>query len=224
MKSPFLILTLIFAVWNSFGQTTKSADKNSEGKEQSKIYVKDKSQYDLSFLDGLSDYKEPAEIRKSAGKDIIRLIDNYIIVSSDTTYFPDVLNLNEETNFKGIRDKQLFELKVTRINQTTLIYDFRVTDKGKKSVLKNSGKAVLGSMFFLGCEIDRDELTGESYSSYEYWRRTDDFWLSIRICTDKIVNGKKDNAWKLRAKVTYWLSDNNKKGIDLQECPTMRTE
>jgi len=73
-------------------------------------------------------------------------------------------------------------------------------------------------MFFLGCEVDIDDLTGEGYSSYEYWDQTKDSWLSIRVGTTKDNNGKQ------RAKITYGGNSKDVMGIDLKDCPTLRIE
>jgi hypothetical protein len=174
---------------------------------QTDIYVKDKSQYDQSFIEGLSGYNEP-----------ILLIDNYIITGKDTTYFPDAFPVEKAITFKGTKAGDNYLLTVTRTNLTNLTYNFQLTNKDNKTIGTKSGKSVLGSMFFLASETDNDSLTGESYASHEYWDKTDDCWFSIRIGNDKDKNGKQ------RAMLTYGCEDKSKQNFKLDECPTLRTE
>ncbi|GAB4349007.1 MAG: hypothetical protein OHK0038_28030 [Flammeovirgaceae bacterium] len=95
MKKTIYILTLAFGLGSCNNQTTeKVVDKNSvdtlktasADKQQLDIYIKDKSQYDQTFINGLANYNEP-----------IKLIDNYIITGQDTTSFPTDLILRETT-------------------------------------------------------------------------------------------------------------------------------
>jgi hypothetical protein len=208
-----LTLTLLLLSFSSMtGKTidTKSTDSLgtiSADKKQSDIYIKDKSQYDQTFIDGLSDYNEP-----------IRLIDNYIITGKDTTYFPDDLTLNKSTVFKGTKNDNKFVLTVSRTNLTNLNYTFKLTDKSDKIIDTKSGKAVLGSLFFFGSEIDEDSQSGDGYGSSEYWDKTSDCWFSIRIGIGP------DNKGKHRAMLTYGCEDKNKQTLSLDQCPTLRTE
>lgn len=70
-------------------------------------------------------------------------------------------------------------LTVTRTNLTNLPYCFQFTDKDHKTVDTKSGKAILGSMFFLASENDEDSQTGVGYGSCEYWDKTNDCWFVI---------------------------------------------
>lgn len=189
-----IFLLIILTGWNCSSQP-------------SNVSVKDKSQYDQSFIEGLARFKKP-----------VRLVDNFIIAEGDTTHFPEILALKREVIFKGKKNDQQFVLTISRINLTTLPYSFRLTNSSGKSVIIKSGKAILGSMFFLGCEVDIDDLTGEGYSSYEYWDQSKEYVLSIR------VGMTKDNSEKLRAKISYGGNSKSVKGIDLNECPTLRVE
>ena len=214
MKQTIFILTLVFGLWSCNHQTKKTADKNTVDTsqkvsvdKQQNIYIKDKSQYDQIFIDGLSVYNEP-----------IKVIDNFIITGKDTTYFPDDLQLNKKTIFKGTKDNKKFLLTVSRTNLTKLNYDFQLTDKDNKIVFSKSGKAILGSMFFLASEVDEDIQTGDSYGSSEYCDKTNNCWFSIRIGIGL------DNNEKKRATLTYGCEDKNKQTLNLDECPTLRTE
>jgi len=131
MKQTIYILTLALGLASCNNQTTeKAVDKNSvdtlktvsADKQQLDIYIKDKSQYDQTFIDGLADYIEP-----------IKLIDNYIVTGKDTTYFPDDLILNKPTTFTAIKDNNKYVLTVTRTNLTNLTSNFNSQTTTTKS-------------------------------------------------------------------------------------------
>jgi len=214
MKQTIYILTLAFGLGSCNNQTTeKAVDKNlfdtlktaSADKQKLDIYIKNKSQYDQTFIDGLVDYNEP-----------IKLIDNYIVTGNDTTYFPEDLILNKPTTFTAIKENNKYVLTVTRTNLTNLTYKFQLTDKDNKTLDTKSGKAILGSTFFIGPEGD-DDIEG-GYGSQEYRDNGKDSYLSIRIEIGKTDNGKQ------RAKIHYGFNDKTKKTLDLDECPTLRAE
>jgi len=214
MKQTIYILTLAFGLGSCNNQTTeKAVDKNlfdtlktaSADKQKLDIYIKNKSQYDQTFIDGLVDYNEP-----------IKLIDNYIVTGNDTTYFPEDLILNKPTTFTAIKENNKYVLTVTRTNLTNLTYKFQLTDKDNKTLDTKSGKAILGSTFFIGPEGD-DDIEG-GYGSQEYRDHGKDSYLSIRIEIGKTDNGKQ------RAKIHYGFNDKTKKTLDLDECPTLRAE
>ena len=175
-------------------------------KENGKIGTKEKSLYDQEFIDGLSKYKDP-----------IKLIENYILTGQDTVYFPEDLQLNKETIFKGTKDHKNFVLSVSRTNLTSLDYSFRLLDKDAKTINSKSGRATLGSLFFLGSETDDDDQTGEGYLSVEYWDNSPNCSFAIRI-------GEKDGTGKLRAKIKLHCKDDTLKNINLEDNPTLRTE
>jgi len=215
MKQIIYILTFAFAFFSCNNKSKeKGVDKISVDTLQSvateklkqDIYIKDKSQYDQTFIDGLNDYNEP-----------IKLIDNFIMTGNDTTYFPEDLKINKKTTFRGIKDNSKFILTATRTNLTNINYDFQLLDKENNIIDSKSGKAILGSTFFLAAEGDIDMEMG-GYGSYEYWDKSNDCWFSVRIGIGTDDNGKQ------RAKVNYGCSDKNKRTIDLDECPVMRTE
>ena len=217
MKPTFYILTLAFGLFSCDNpakqktvETTKvdtSQTVSPDIKNQQDIYIKDKNLYDKTFIEGLADYNEP-----------LKLIDNYIIIGKDTTFFPDDLPVNKQITFQGSKDNHNFVLTVTRINLTSIIYNFQRTDKDNQSVDSISGKAILGSMFFLASEMDEDSQTGDGYGSSEYWDKTNNCMLSLRIGIGLDDNGKQ------RAVVTYSCEDKNKQTLALDECPTLRTE
>lgn len=161
--------------------------------------------YDQSFLNGLAKYNEPLKI---AG--------NYILLGQDTVYFPEELPLNTETLFKGTKDAKSFALSVVRKNMTSLQYSFQMLDQQGNVSYNKTGRATLGSLFFLGSETDDDDSTGESYGSVEYWDESSDCSFAIRI-------GEMDNEGKLRARIKLSCNGEAAKNIDLNDCPTLRT-
>ena len=175
--------------------------------EGSNLYINNKSQYDQIFIDGLAKYKER-----------IKLVDNFIIVDSDTIYFPEDLPLKKETYFKGTSNGNHFLLSITRTSLTNLVYNFEIIGSDHETVDWRSGNATLASIFFLASETDEDSETDESYESSEYWDKSDGCELSIRVGIGKDDNGK------LRAKVTFGCDDKSKGTLALDDCPTLRTE
>jgi hypothetical protein len=173
-------------------------------KQKQDIYIKDNSQYDQTFIDGLADYNEP-----------IKLIDNYIVTGKDTTYFPEDLPLNKVTTFKAFKDDKKYELTVTRTNLTNISYNFRLTDKDNKTIDSKAGKAILSSGFFMGPEGDNDIDGG--YGSQEYRDNSKDSWLSIRIEIGRAAGGIQ------RAKIHYGAADktNNSFNLDLDDRLTL---
>ena len=215
MKKTFYNLTLILFLISCGYKTRKTADKVSldtlltisPDPTRSNFFIKDKSQYDPSFVEELSRIREP-----------VRLIDNYIIVREDTTYFPGDLTPGNAIVFKGTKAGRNYVLTVTRENLTNLQYDFKLTGEDETVIYSRSGKSVLGSAFYLGSEMDEDSRNGEGYPSYEYWDKTADCHFALRI-----GHGKDDHG-KLRAKLKYGGEDHSKPSLSLNECPTLRTE
>ena len=206
MKQVIYILILAFGLLSCNNQKEKKIDV-TQITSADKIFIKDKSLYDPIFIKGLYDYNEP-----------VKLIDNYILTGKDTTYFPEDLPLNKKVVLKGVKDNNNFILSVTRTNLTNLVYDFQLSDKNNKRVESKSGKAILGSMFFLAPENDEDSQTGISYGSSEYTDNIDDCWFSIRIGIGLDDNGKH------RAKLSYNCQDKHKNALNLDECPILRAE
>ena len=214
MQQTIYILTLTLLLLSCSGKTRKAIDTKSvdtlrtisADKMQSDIYIKDKSQYDQTFIDGLSEYNEP-----------IKLIDNFMLIGNDTTYFPNDLNLNKEYIFKANNDDQNYVLIVKRINETTLKFNFQLYENSKL-LHTETGEANLPSLFFLGPEGEPDIQTGDSFFSQEYLKKDNNIWLCINIGMDKDYKGKQ------RAKITYRYKDKSIKTSNLEECPILRLE
>jgi hypothetical protein len=176
-----------------------------EDNQPLEIYIKDKSQYDQRFIDGLK-WNEP-----------IKLIDNYIVLGNDTAYFPEPIPINKQITFSGKNKNNIFVLTVRRQNLTNLKYQFQLKTTTNNVIDTKSGTAILGSMFFLGAETDEDDETGLSYLSTEYRDDKNDCWFCIRI-------GDIDDIGKPQAKVLYGCDDKSKRRLELDDCPTLRTE
>jgi hypothetical protein len=69
--------------------------------QQQSIYIKDKSQYNQTFIN---------ELTNAYHNESIKLIENFIIVGNDTTQFPTELEINKKTVFTGIRNNKFYEL------------------------------------------------------------------------------------------------------------------
>lgn len=215
MKQTIYILTLTLLLLSCSGKPGKTVDTKSVDSLQTissfkmpaDIYINDKTQYDQTFIDGLSNFNEP-----------IRLIDNYMLTGKDTTFFPEAIPLNKAIVFKGTKADNTYLLTVTRKNLTNLTYSFKLTDKDDKTLDTKSGTSILGSMFFLAAEMDEDSQTGEGYPSYEYWDNSNDCWFAIRIGCDKDGNDQQ------RAMLNYGCKDKSKQHLNLDACPTLRTE
>lgn len=216
MKQTIYILILVLGLWSCNNKTTeKTFDNNTvdtlktllADKQPQNIYIKDKSQYDQTFIDGLSEYHEP-----------IRLIDNFMLIGSDTTYFPDDLALDKKTTFTASKDNNKFLLTVTRSNLTNINYEFQLLDKDNSIIDSKSGVAILASGFFLAPEGEDDPETGDSFFSNEYRIDNEKVWIVIKIGMDKNYEGKK------RAKIIYGHVVNSKMTEPVTESPILRIE
>ncbi|MDR0802153.1 hypothetical protein [Fluviicola sp.] len=184
-------------------QTVSADDQQLEDNQPLEIYIKDKSQYDQIFLDGLR-WNEP-----------IKLIDNYVLLGKDTAYFPEPIPINKQIVFSGKNENNIFVLTVTRQNLTNLKYQFQLKSITNEIINTKSGAAILGSMFFLGAETDEDDETGLSYLSTEYRDDKNNCWFCIRI-GDLYDNGKP------QVKIQYGCEDKSKQRLELDDCPTLR--
>ncbi len=106
-------------------------------KAQNAIFIKDKSLCDKTFIDGLSGFGEK-----------IKLIDNYIITNSDTTYFPEDLPLNKRIAYTADDENNKFILRLMRTNMTNVNFEFQLLDLDDNIVDVKTGIAILGSGFF----------------------------------------------------------------------------
>ena len=184
----------------------KKDDSGNVFRNEQGLTIQDTSMYDRTFIEGLSLYKKP-----------LQLVNNFLIADMDTVRFPEVLPYRSEVTLSAEKQTKVFRLSVTRLNLTTIEYQFRLTDD-KISLVDRSGTAVLSSSFFLGSEMDRDQASGESYESYEYWDRQGDCWISIRIGSSRTDQGQ------IRAKLKQACPSGTQISLDLKTCPTLLSE
>jgi hypothetical protein len=83
--------------------STETAQNIYANKQVNRIYIKDKKLYDQTFIDGLLEFNEE-----------IQLIDNYLIIGSDTSFLPEDITLNTTVYFSSIKDNKKYTLEVRR--------------------------------------------------------------------------------------------------------------
>lgn len=169
-----------------------------------KLVVADKTKYSKKFLEGLMNTPSDYEFKL---KDSV-----LTIVGQGDAIIPNVIPINEKIKFVGKRDNETFDLLVGRINYSAIAFELKILKSGKQVSFEN-GTADIGSMFFLASEIDADEKTGVSYSSYEYYGELNGCNFSFRI-------GVGEDDGKRRAKIIR-SCPNKSKNIDLDYCPTL---
>ncbi len=216
VKKRLYILIIVIVFLECCAQTIekkkKENAKNSEQTElsssqQQNIYIKDQSLYDPKFINGLYNYKEQ-----------IKLIKNYIIIDTDTTYFPENIKLNKTITFTGFKDNNKYLLVITRTNLTNIKYKFQLLNKENGFIENKSGEAILTSGFFLAPEGEPDTETGASFVSNEYYMNNDSTWLILKVGID---SNFKDKG---RAKVMYGHKDKFTKAEEVKESPILRLE
>lgn len=184
------------------GLSACHAQKNPAA-DTATVVVKDRSQYSHTFLSNLRTFTYSSHYQ---------LKDSLLIIGQlDTAYFPTELPLRKEQVFTGSKSNRQFELRVTRINYTTINYTLRVNNAGHLNEYK--GLADISAGFFLGAETVEDDHTGTAYLANEYYSHAKNCDLSIRI-------GGED---KLYAKVIVNCG-NKVEDIDLEDCPTLRVQ
>ncbi|MRX46104.1 hypothetical protein [Pedobacter puniceum] len=212
MKYNFYFIILVFLIaCNSDKPKHESTQEDSVKTQKSldvknKIYFQDKSLYSKAFVSELIEkgYTSP-----------IKIIDDYLLVKGDTVYFPTNLKLNKEYKFFATDSNQNLELKVRRINYTTL--NFNLTSKNNDTLLfSKSGSADLSVYFFLASEVPNDDETGSSYGANEYTGRIDNCELKIGIGIGK------DEQGRLRAYIDQ-NCDNKSNILELNGNKTFRT-
>ena len=204
-------LMIVFLCCNvSKAQRVSKTGDMTVNRTSPKIFVKDKSMYSKVFLAELN-------ALKSSKNSSIKLIDNVIIVDNKTTKFPDDLKMNNNYVFKAVKGEKSYQLKVKRINESTLNFEFKLFKK-EHIVFTDKGEANIGASFYIDPEMDKDDQADKGYSAYEYTKEYNNCWFIIRIGVGKDAKNKQ------RAKVTFGCKDITSKSLDLKECPTLRTE
>jgi hypothetical protein len=148
-----------------------------------KLFIKDTTQYDSSFIRGLV---KMARIQTS-----FRLIDDSLIVGSVANTNPDSiikkpltsryslptnLDLNKESRFSTRLPDKNFSLTLKRTNFTNIEYQLKQDGK----ILK-SGNAVLQASFFFGAEVQDEENGKPMYLNQYIDKKSFEAYLKIEI-------------------------------------------
>lgn len=141
----------------------------------------------------------------------IELADSFLILEGkDTVVFPILLPKSDWTNFVASKGGYLYSLDVSRVNYTTIDFNFELR-KSRQSVDQIRGKADLNPGFVLGGEIDEDSVTSSSYFVTEYHFESPECSFSIRIGED---GGVKKVKLVKQCKT-------GKFNINLEDCPVL---
>lgn len=167
-----------------------------------KIKMANDLDYDADFLQKLT----YANLAKN-----IELADSFIILEqTDTLVFPMPLPKGKWVNFVASKGGYLYSLDVSRVNYTTLDFNFELR-KGRQTVDQLRGKANLNPGFVLAAETDEDPQTGNEYVSTVYEFESPECVFNIRLGDDEGV--KKVKLYKGCKTVKY--------NIKLENCPIL---
>jgi hypothetical protein len=147
---------------------TKSVAQNT--KRQRTVITKDSTKYSKRFLKSL---------REQGYGTKFELIDDTII--TDNKYrsgFAQFLPEKKDVFLKGQKKGRRYEIKLKRVNYSTISYDFTFTDENG-NVIKEKGQADKSPNFMLGSESDEDD-NGGGYFCSEYYS-VDNDCLAVRI-------------------------------------------
>ncbi len=170
--------------------------------KRAKINLKNDLDYSQNFLKELT-YLGLAEN--------IELADSLMILEGkDSFLFPLDLPRGKWTNFIAMKEGYIYSLDVSRINFTTLDFNFELR-RGNKTISQFKGKADLRPGFVLGSESDDDPAEGHSYFSNAYDFQDENCFVSIRLGDDE---GVKKVKLEKNCK-------NGKYNIDLENCPVL---
>lgn len=129
-------------------------------KEKPKITIKNSADYSQTFID---------EFKKNMlGYKTIHLDKNKIIFNgTHIEYFPDFIPIGQKITMKGKNDAYQVELEFTRINQTTIRYNFKAESDAANQFAGN-GEAHLPPYFFYGDESIVDKATGKGFFGHDF--------------------------------------------------------
>jgi len=165
-------------------------------KEKPKITIKNSADYSQTFID---------EFKKSMlGYKTLHLDKNKIIINgTHVEYFPDFIPIGQKIKMNGKNDVYQVELEFTRINQTTIRYNFK-TESNAANQFAGNGEAHLPPYFFYGDESIVDNKTGKGYFGHDFIDRQTGTLI-------KIVEGEEN---KILATVSY-------SQLDYRKCPVL---
>ena len=208
MSKPLILACIILAI--TFSACGGSSDKSATATTAEKPAAEVRAGYgdpphSPEFLAALKsvDYPEKIQLEK-----------DYMLIGADTAVFPTQLALGKVYLFSGDGGGKSYRLKVTRINLTSLDYEFQLYRLGKPPY-NESGRANLGAMFFLADEVDEDDETNEAYGAAEYTRNAGNCWFNIRLGHEPDHNGQ------LRAEVRMGCEKDNP-DLTIEDSPTLR--
>lgn len=185
----------------SHDETVQEAD-NQNKRRNVTITVKDSTQYSKEFLAGLRVY--------GPGRKFELTNDDIVIDGHRKMKIIQLIPQNETVELHGLKNGKKYDLKLQRINYTSISYEFDFTDENGK-LFNEQGIGEIRADFMLGSGMDEDD-NGLGYGiSSEYW--TNDslkHLVSIRIgVVDEKIVGR---------------IDGKKKDFSLEQAPFLRSQ
>jgi hypothetical protein len=144
-------------------QNSYTKDVGKEQKEENDTFpsvsVNKPGKFSESFIKAL---------KELIGSGQYELRDSMLIIDKkDTSYFPGTPAIGQNQTYTGKKGDLSVAIHIQRLNYTTIKYRIEIVEHGKSSHYE-SGEADLNAGFFLGSEIDEDDLTGNSYPAAEF--------------------------------------------------------
>lgn len=162
-----ILITIMLLVGFSSLSTAKPK------KNKLTISVEDKCDYSSVFLKDLKNSKLDDVYKSINLKDSLVILDN-----KDTVYFPTKPEVKKMYFLKSSNKMWISELRVERINQSSIEYMVAYTDRlGYR--IEEKGIANLNPTFVLGSEID--DVNGIAFAANEYSDNDGKRYISIRL-------------------------------------------
>jgi hypothetical protein len=159
--------------------TVKKQD-NQDQKRNVILIVKDSTQYSKRFLAGLRDYGPGQKFE---------LTDDEIVADGyRKTKIIQLIPKGKTVVLRGQKNNKKYELRLQRIDYTSISYEFLFTDKNGK--LSEQGIGEIRSDFMLGSGMDEDDRGIGFGISCEYWTNDSRKMLSsirLGVVDQKIV-------------------------------------
>ena len=168
-----------------------------------KVTIADTTVYSKNFI---------SELKLISNHDVINVVDSLLIVDQkDTAYIPNILRKGLYYTFYGCNDsRQCYEISMERTNYTTVKFQFETL--GKAAAFQQ-GIAELKTNFFKEPDSDVDDMTGLTYTSFEYVSQREDCSLRIRI-------GQNPNK-KLVTKLIRYCQNHKSKELTHENSPSL---
>lgn len=182
------------------------ADAGSQGVIKGGIYIEKITDYSPQFVANLQNAAKNIQVSGMMG-------DRLVTDSGDTLQFPAAPPIGLELTFKGGQTGQEVELKLERVNQSTIRYAIVIALK-EGGTYEMKSLADLSPLFFLGAESDEDDQTGLSYLASEFIDPASECNNSIRI-------GQTDDGLTYLAKLVMDCYD---LPMSIDESPTLRAK